>query len=77
MHLNACARLKKLTISALCSMPLLEDLNLCNYVDEVSIKDLSPLIHCKRLGVLDTGGNEKIATLSPCPVHSTGEAFDC
>ena len=71
--LASCTRIKKLTIilsqvtdiSALSSMPLLEEVDLGKNVHYPSIKDLSPLIQCKRLRVLDIGGNQDIEDISP------------
>ena len=70
--LEACTRLKKLTIihsqvtdiSALSSMPLLNELNLYKK-NQSSIKDLSPLIQCQRLVKLRIGGNRDIKDISP------------
>jgi len=70
--LSACTRLKNLTIrysrvtdiSQLSSMPLQEEVDLGKR-RQTSIKNLSPLIQCKRLRVMDVRGNRDIEDLSP------------
>jgi Leucine-rich repeat (LRR) protein len=67
--LSSCTRLKTLILerskvtdlSSLLSMPLLEEVD----VTFCSIKNVSPLSHCKRLQKLGIGGNEGIKDLSP------------
>jgi Leucine-rich repeat (LRR) protein len=69
--LTQCTRLKKLhlyvsrvsDLSVLSSMPLLEEVNL--KTNRTSIKDLSSLIHCKMLRVLDLSDNDDVEDLSP------------
>ena len=71
--LNQFTRLKKLKLfvsrvsdlSVLSSMPLLEEVDLDKRRPMTSIKDLSPLIQCKKLRVMDVGGNRDIEDLSP------------
>ena len=71
--LASCTMIKKLTInfsqvtdiSALSSMPLLEEVVLHKGAYQTSIKDLSPLIQCKRLRVLYIKGNRDIEDISP------------
>jgi Leucine-rich repeat (LRR) protein len=81
---NACTRLKKLTIrftqvtdiSVLSSMPLLVEVDLSKHDYQASIKDLSPLIHCKRLRELHTGYNRDIEDLSPLAQCTQLDALD-
>ena len=71
--LNACAKLKKLIlpysqvtdILAFASMPLLEEMVLLKSDNQPSIKDLSPLVQCKRLKKLEIRDNRDIEDISP------------
>ena len=79
--LVTCTKLKKLCIndsqvtdiSALASMPLLEEFNMSKEDEDLdlydeegtSVSDLSPLSHCSNLKELHIGGNRDIKDLSP------------